>query len=506
MMTLLSSCDMDREPQGAIADDDALQTVSDYQKFFMGMNAMMRSITTGDYVVLSDIQLDDFNAIIGNGNRRMEFYNGQVLPSTGEIGGIYSGYYSAIAQANFVIQNGVQKMEDTSSPLTNLDKSRLSFYLGGAYFFRAYCYSCLADKFCQSYKNCADRDKEGTGLSLQLQYAPTADNTKFTGRSSLADTYKQILSDLTSAAQLIADGQKEDGIYEGNISYPSVDAVNALKARVLLNMGNNEEAAQIAEKLITDNKYPLITNKKLFHEMWLHDSGDEIIWCVTADYTYHGSATGSAFCNNDQNPDYVPNNDAIYLFDENDYRWYAWFDNDDVENKAAKPKIITNSGGTATMYLFAKYPGNPILQPTGSNSSNFINMSKPLRIGEIYLIAAEANAEMNVEEKARLYLGRLMTARHAGSVPSSLSGSKLMEEIRNERHRELMGEGMRQADLKRWNIGCTRSDAMDGYNNVTISNYRNLQYDAGDYRLTWPIPQHEIDANPQIAGQQNPGY
>ncbi len=506
MMTLMSSCDMDREPQGAIADDDALVTVSDYQKFFIGLNAMMRSITTGDYVVLSDIQLDDFNAIIGNGNRRMEFYNGQVLPSTGEIGGIYSGYYSAIAQTNFVIQNGVQKMEDTSSPLTNLDKSRLSLYLGSAYFFRAYCYSSLADKFCQSYKNCADRDKEGTGLSLQLQYAPTADNTKFPGRSSLTDTYKQILKDLSTASKLMTEAMKQEGAIEDDTAYPSLDAVKALTARVYLNMGMNEEAAEIAEALIKDDHYPLITNKKLFHDMWFRDSGSEVIWYVKADYTHHGSATGAAFCNNDQNPDYVPNNDAIYLFDENDYRWFAWFDNDVTENSAAKIKTITNSGGTASMYLFAKYPGNPELQATGSKSSNFVNMSKPLRIGEIYLIAAEANAEMNVDEKARLYLGKLMTARHSGNVPSSLSGSELMDAIRDERHRELMGEGMRLADLKRWNIGCTRSDAMDGLNEVTIGNYRNLQYEAGDYRLTWPIPQHEIDSNPQIAGQQNPGY
>lgn len=505
MMTLLSSCDMDREPQGAISDDDALQTVSDYQKFFIGMNAMMRSITTGDYVVLSDIQLDDFNAIIGNGNRRMEFYNGQVLPSTGEIGAIYSGYYSAIAQANFVIQNGVQKMEASSS-LTDLDKNRLAFYVGTAYFFRAYCYSCLADKFCQSYKNCADRDKEGTGLSLQLQYAPTADNTKFPGRSSLADTYKQILSDISTASKLIADAQKEDGIYEGNISFPSLDAINALKARVLLNMGNNEEASTVAKALADSPRYPLITNKKLFHEMWLRDSGSEIIWCVTADYTYHGAATGSAFCNNDQNPDYVPNNDAVYLFGDNDHRWYAWFENDDQANTAAKIKTITNSGGTANMYLFAKYPGNPILQPTGSNTSNFINMSKPFRIGEMYLIVAEANAEMGNDDIANKYLRLLENARQAGYVSPSLAGSELKEEIRNERHRELMGEGLRQADLKRWNIGCTRSDAFDGMNNVTISNFRNLQYEAGDYRLTWPIPQHEIDSNPQIANQQNPGY
>ena len=497
----LGSCSMDLDPQGAIPDTEALETVSDYRDFSIGLSALMRNITTGDYVVLSDIQLDDFNAVIGNGNRRMEFYNGQVMPSTGEIASIYLGYYSVIAQTNFMIEHGIEKLKD--SKITTDDKTVVGYYIGVAYFYRAYCYSCLADKFCQSYKNCTDRAKEGTGLSLQLVYAPSADNSKYPGRSSLVKTYEQIVSDLNNAHSLI-NAAGVSNPEEAERILPSVEAVQAMLARVYLNMGEDGKAATIAEELVKNKHYSLISNKKAFHDMWFRDNGSEIIWKVSADYIYHGSATGSAFCNNDQNPDYVPNNSAIYLFDENDSRWYAWFDNDINENTAAKQKLITNSGGSASMFLFAKYPGNPTLQPSGASGSNFINMSKPLRIGEMYLVAAEAYANQGNELKAKEYLAAIENARSAGGNISSLTGTKLMEEIYNERHRELMGEGLRQADLKRWNIGCVRSDAFDGMNNVIISNYRNLQYNAGDYRLVWPIPQHEIDSNPQM--NQNPGY
>lgn len=501
---MLASCDMDVQPQGAIPDTDALVSVQDYHTFTIGLNALMRGVTSGDYVILSDVQLDDFNAVIGNGNRRMEFYNGQVQPSTGEVGSIYAGYYSVIAQTNFMIQNIEEKMKEN---LTPADLSKLQIYAGQAYFFRAYCYSGLADKFCQSYIHCADRDKEGTGLSLQLVYAPTADNSKYPGRSSLTDTYKQILSDLKTAYNYMTEGEGANDItLVADDVYPSSDAVKAMMARVHLNMGNNTEAAGYAEDIIENGPYSLIRDKKKFYDMWRHDNGTEIIWKVSADYTYHGSASGDAFCNNEQNPDYVPNNAAVYLFDENDYRWYAWFDNDDNDNLAAKQKTISNSGGTEDMFLFAKYPGNPVLQPTGATGSNFVNMGKPLRLGEIYLIAAEANAKMGEDGKARNYLNSLCSVRNAGVNVSGLSGTDLMEAIYAERHRELMGEGLRQADLKRWNIGFTRSDAFEGRNSVIISNYRNIQYSASDYRLTWPIPQHEMDTNPQIANQQNPGY
>lgn len=504
----LTACDMDLVPQGSIPDTEALQSVSDYENFNNGLNALMRSVTSGDYIVLSDIQFDDFNAIIGNGNRRMDFYNGQILPSTGEISSIYAGYYYVIAQANFLLQNAVVKLTDTSLTPTNL--ADLKRYTGQAYFFRAYCYSSLADKFCDSYKNSANRNDEGTGLSLQLVYDPTSDNSKYPGRSSLTATYAQIVKDLKDAITLISDyetASADNDQPQPNSTYVTSAAAKALLARVYLNMGMNEEARDLAVEIIDSMTYPLITNKRAFHDMWFRDDGTEVIWKVSAEMNYHGSASGEAFCNNDQNPDYIPTNDAIYLFDENDVRWYAWFDNDLSENTVAKQKTISNSGGTANeMFLFAKYPGNPILQPTGATGSNFINMAKPLRVGELYLIAAEANFELAVEQQAQDYLGRLCNARAAGVDVATLTGSALKEAIQNERHRELMGEGMRQADLKRWNIGFTRSDAYMGNNMVVVSNFRNQHYEAGDYRLVWPIPQHELDSNPQIKNQQNPGY
>lgn len=501
---LLASCDMDLQPQGAIPDTETLINVSDYEDFNNGLYAMMRTITTGDYVVLSDVQLDDFNAVIGNGNRRMEFYNGQVQPSTGEIGSIYAGYYSVIAQTNFFIQNVTGKMKETS--LVPSDMNNIKRWAGQAYFFRAYCYSSLADKFCQSYKNSANRDSEGTGLSLQLVYSPTADNATYPGRSSLTDTYEQIISDLNNAISLMTEYEKEGEAPVSDNKYVSSDAAKALLARVYLNMGKDQEAAELAMELINSQRYPLISQKRVFHDMWFRDNGTEIIWKVGAEYAHHGSPTGDAFCNNDQNPDYVPNNATVYLFEENDTRWYAWFDNDVNENISAKQKNVTNSGGTASVFLFAKYPGNPILQPNGASGSNFINMGKPLRIGEIYLIATEAFLNLGDEIKAKEQLNILEKARATGHNVNRLSGTNLLEEFYDERHREVMGEGLRQADLKRWNLGFIRSDAFDGNNNIIISNYRNIQYNAGDYRLTWPIPQHEIDSNPQVAKQQNPGY
>ena len=120
------------------------------------------------------------------------------------------------------------------------------------------------------------------------------------------------------------------------------------------------------------------------------------------------------------------------------------------------------------------------------------------------MIAAEAAFNMNEETDANFYLTQLKTARITRYAGRSLSGAALLAAIQDERHRELMGEGFRLADLKRWNMGFTRGDVWDNSDNVIVSNFKNLHYDADDHRLVWPIPQHEIDANPKV--KQNVGY
>lgn len=493
-MTLaLGSCNMDLVPEGEIQDEQSLQTTEDYEKFATGILAQMRSVTSGDYVVLSDIQLDDFHAVIGNGNRRMDFYNGSFTPATGEIGSYYSAFYSVIAQTNFFLDRAEKKIQDAT--LTPANKATMQNQMGQVYFLRAFCYNALADKFCGSYKNTVDLDKEGLGLSLQLTYAPTADNSKYPGRSSMRATYAQICRDLDSALVNLQRYETTMAVAPvANNPYPTSDAVKALQARVCLNMGDDTEALRLSEEVLGTSRYPL-TDRTSFKNLWTDDLGSEVIWVVEADFTYHGSATGAAFASNTQNSDYVPTNDCIYLFDENDTRWANWFE----ETK------ISNSGGEANSYRFMKYPGNPKLYAS-SAGSNYVNKAKPIRSAELYLIAAEASFNLNDEAKANQYLRSLMTSRIFYYSYTNLAGAELLAEIQNERHRELMGEGFRLSDLKRWNLGFTRGEVWENTENVIVSNYQNQHYDANDYRLVWPIPQHELDANPQMKGQQNPGY
>ena len=95
-------------------------------------------------------------------------------------------------------------------------------------------------------------------------------------------------------------------------------------------------------------------------------------------------------------------------------------------------------------------------------------------------------------------------ARDPQAVETRASGEALVNAIRIERFKELIGEGFRFYDLKRYGQGMTRSDIQNS--DVVFQRGTDLSIAADDYRWLWPIPQAEIDSNPQVKPQQNPGY
>ncbi|MDE7125007.1 MAG: RagB/SusD family nutrient uptake outer membrane protein, partial [Muribaculaceae bacterium] len=201
--------------------------------------------------------------------------------------------------------------------------------------------------------------------------------------------------------------------------------------------------------------------------------------------------------------DYIPSEDVLLMYEDGDVRFESFF-------LAKQLNIQTTDYLT---FVFYKYPGNSEMAGNGR-----INKPKPFRASELYLILAEAYAMQGTDPGKGLgYLNDLLEARYeAGKFTELvLQGSALVERIREERAKEFIGEGFRMSDLKRWGIGFTRNinypaiDQIAG-NPDPLKNALNplgaLSYEPNDYHYTWPIPASEMDINPQLEGQQNPGY
>ena len=290
------------------------------------------------------------------------------------------------------------------------------------------------------------------------------------------------------------------------INYISADVVTALKARAALQMKDYATAVTASTSLINGGKYPLISDADQFRSMWVNDMGTEVMWQIYMSADELGSATGTAFWGQyKEDPsqvrtDFLPSQKLIDLYDATDIRLNAFF---------APLYLTVSSGAGANVLIFDKFPGNPDIYTTVNVDNHYVNKSKPFRIAEQYLIAAEAYAAQGNLEAAK-YLNDLKKSRIAGYTDKEYNSTDLMMvEIRDERHKELVAEGFRLVDLKRWGLGVDRANAYQDANLTMLPGANQttaLVKSADDFRMVWPIPKAETDVNPQIKDQQNPGY
>ena len=484
----VSACSLDKYPDNAISTKDAMESVADCQAFRNGLYSGMKGVFTGAYVYATDLQTDLYHAVKNFGNFSGAFYHYSVVASEGMASNAWYGLYSVIGNANFLIE-GTQKLL-AQGTLTEGDQALVQQYYGEACYLRAHMYYQLACYFCNDYD--PETADEFMGVPVVTKYAPTGDASKYPSRPSLQATYDQILLDLTEAEKYVTAAGAP------RAAYVTKDVVAALQARVALMMHDYDTAYTKAAGLVASGTYPLVSDAATFAEGWTNDNLNEAIWQVAMTGPDDIGNGFSYFIYNtsgvegEDNPQYVPEDWALNLYARDDIRFQSWFDARNI-----KTPVVGN------LTLLVKYPGNPLLY---SAVTNYVNMPKVFRISEMYLIAAEAAMGREEEVVASKYINDLKTARIPSWKNVDYTGDDLVLELRQERVRELFGEGHRLNDIKRWHIGFSRSAGQDPALMQPGENYVSLKREADDPMFVWPIPTGELQANPQMKGQQNPGY
>ena len=495
--SMFSSCDMDLAPVGTLDDATAIENVTDLFKARNGIYEGLRSSATGGNVYYTDLQMDQFMGLIINGNQNGIFANGNIFSNNSSIEGVWAGYYASIADANYLLERAevILAKED----LDDEERLEANRYVAETKFARAYYYYYLFDHFCESYTE-AKKDTPAKGLPLVTVFHPPADLASYPGRSTMAETFKLIDDDLKDAY---------DGLtaYEAAASYPiepmaayvNSYIVRALQARLALLRGDWDTAITKANEII-DSGYYELADIEDYTAMWVNDESTELIFRPVSTKAERGiSSIGGAYI--DGNPEmayYIPTYTNLYeAYDDDDIRFEAFFTGRSLRANATSYQA----------YVFNKYPGNPALNEGQTN--DLMNMGKPFRLSETYLILAEAACEAGDETTANDALNAIRSHRIEGYTDETYSGEDLRQEIRAERAKELIGEGFRMSELRRWGLGFSR-DASYPINPAVEEIFTvvdtQVEYKAGDYRYVWPIPSTEMENNPQLKGQQNPGY
>jgi hypothetical protein len=154
------------------------------------------------------------------------------------------------------------------------------------------------------------------------------------------------------------------------------------------------------------------------------------------------------------------------------------------------------ANGDVRKSLIAASTRNVLKYPTTGAVRD--NNTPIIRLSEMYLIKAEALAEMARDAEARDAINTILLRANPLAIPYTQSGDDLKNIIQEERRKELMFEGHRLFDLTRKKKSFTAYSNSAG-NPIDVTYPNNL--------TILPIPQAEIDANTNISqGQQNAGY
>ncbi|MDE6802964.1 MAG: RagB/SusD family nutrient uptake outer membrane protein, partial [Muribaculaceae bacterium] len=493
--TLLSSCDMNETPENTIGLDNGLQSVAEVTAERDGLYSFLRSRCGGGYAVIPDLQSDLFIGTMQNGNSYLAMTTGNIQSDDSDIEGVWAGYYSAIVQLNYFLEKVPAFIEEND--LTADELVTLNRYIAEAKFMRGYYYYNLANTYCATY-NAATASNPATGMPMVLDFNPSGDRSTYPGRSTLQATFDQVNKDLTEAYDGLLAAETKDGSLNKYDGYLNSYAVAALQARVALSMADYQTAYDKAKSVVASKEFPLATGDD-YYNMWIDDDGSELIFAPFGNSSQMASvpATGTIF--NQANPvsvKFSPTSAIMQAYAANDIRLESFF----------TTFFVDYNGASLEVAAFMKYPGNPAFN--SGNQNSYKNLPKPFRTSEQYLILAEAAYNLSNTADANKYLNELRAARIVGFQPVDYTGTTLLEQIKLERAKELCGEGFRISDLRRWKQGFTREanytdlPDMDGY----IINLGLITYAADSYKYVWPIPSYEMTTNPQLVGQQNPGY
>ncbi|HPS98769.1 MAG TPA: RagB/SusD family nutrient uptake outer membrane protein, partial [Bacteroidales bacterium] len=444
----------------------------------VAINGLMRKMTSSlyygrNFLIYGDAKGGDF-AIRSQGRGSDWYYSFNHSASSNSGSGFWEQIYNCILQANNLIVN-IEKME-----AEDRGSVALSEYKGMALTARALMYFDLVRLYGKMY----NMDKASYGVPLVLE---PLDASAQPTRASVEEVYTQILTDLTTAAPLLSKN-KVNG-------YFNYYANKAIEARVHLFMDNFTASLAAAEEVINSNKYTLYSNTA-WGGSWATQFGTESIFEL-AIYPAEGDLTTGSLGYYLLRLAKVTG--AMGYFMASDY-WIARMNEDPTDIRWGVMDYDESSDTRFGSCL--KYVGGSAMN--GDKASRSAVNIKVIRLSEMYLIAAEAALRLPTPDKVKAagYLNQIR--KRSPGLAEATDATVTVDMILDEKSKEFFAEGLRYFDMLRLNKTIEFNDEF--ISPAVVITHREKTLDRTFYKTILPIDQGELDANPAIKTQQNPGY
>ena len=338
-------------------------------------------------------------------------------------------YYHNIYIANYIIEK--------QNEITSASAADISQLVGEAYMMRAYNLFLLVNLYAEPYTHCTPGTTRGVPMLL------VADVNAIPRSSSVEEIYQQVLSDLAEAER-----RMNVSVWPAGQNYRfCLQGVKALRARTYLYMGRWQEALAAAKEVISAHGELVDLNVTGALLPDNYQSAENIVAL-------------EMFSSNLSTVINQPSNAFINMYRTGDQRKTKYFKRE-----------------TSTTWSLQKSDGYC-----------------SLRSGEAYLTAAEAACQLNDLTAAindyltPLWQKRLNATALAAeqTLVSTMTKAELLQEIYDERARELAFEGHRWYDLRR-----TTQPAL-------TRNYGGQTYTLTPQKYTMRFPTEAVEANPEI--------
>ncbi|QTE21432.1 RagB/SusD family nutrient uptake outer membrane protein [Polaribacter cellanae] len=461
---------LEQEPDEQVSIKQQLATKEGVLQAYNGIYRDLEAILSGNFAVYADLLGGNitFTPVISNKEisipaKFLNTYSFNSKENKLDFETFYEDCYDLINQTNVLLENNNSFIFLSSEENNQLKAELLTV--------RATAHYLLTLLFAQNYNFTVDASHLGVVYNTNTVIA----GVDFPARKTMAETYTLLQQDLENALQLYQNIQLLGGL---EVSYFSVISTQALYAKIALQMNDYPKALEYANKVITSSYKVLLTKNNYILE-WEKTEAPvlETILEFSAPRNSSGAVSSSlanSFFGYNSNQNYkrhVASGDLLSLYSTNDIRADLFLEQ----------QLETEKNGNVALesYFFTKkYQVSP--------GTLFI------RLSEIYLIRAEANARLNNTANA---LADLNIIRERANLLAINNTNNLLEEIFLERRRELAFEGHLFFDIARYkkdvirDLGC-------------IATVCNLSYPSNFFIL--PIPFASVSLNQNI--KQNEGY
>lgn len=427
-----------------------------------------------------------------------------VQPSWGFITDFWNDAYATIEVANSIMEANMP-----------FDEAKANNYKAQARAIRAMVYYDIIAVYGRPY---ADNNGANPGVCLvtktDYSYAPA--------RSTVKECYDLMVTDLTDAIKYL------EPVNTALAVTMNKNMANGLLARVYMDMlGDSSDAvllgkAKAAAEAAVDN-VDLMTASEFSKGLSQTPSESLFTFSITeAAYSKWRSFTGFWDDWDGMGKDIRVTKERFDSFADNDIRkdffWPEYFNytslakwNDPTfwgytgvpitdGRDLANFDINTEEYGNK-YYMYGKFPRKDFVGDfTGKTTRGRTGLGNYtyMRASEMVLTIAECEARLGNDGAAAAQLLKIQNRAIADATLSANTGTTLVDEILEERRKELLGEGIRFRDIIRW-----KKDVIHA--GVSHWDAKTVKYT--DDHLLWPIPQDEINANSSLTeADQNPGY